>query len=117
MTRKIKYFIVCPPVDKIGGLLYIWGAGLRPRTPGLYQFSNLRIAAVIRPEIVPARMSAARLSILLGAVGFRLRRFFLPILTTPLLFIIIYLYKYIYKTENHTNLYKYICLMCILAQV
>ena len=70
-------------MTKPDDLFYIWGAGLRPRTPGLYQSSNLRIAAVIRPEIVPARMSAARLSILLGAVGFRLRRFFLLISTTP----------------------------------
>lgn len=55
-----------------------------PRTPGLYQSSNLRIAAVIRPDTVPARMSAANCFILSGrAVGFRLRRFFLLILTTP----------------------------------
>ena len=58
------------------------GSGLR--TPGLYQSSNLRIAAVIRPDTVPARMSAANCFILSGrAVGFRLRRFFLLILTTP----------------------------------
>ena len=55
-----------------------------PRTPGLYQSSNLRIAAVIRPDTVPARVSAANCFILSGrAVGFRLRRFFLLILTTP----------------------------------
>ena len=81
--------------------------GLRPRTPGLYQPSNLRIAAVIRPEIVPARMSAVRLSILLGCVvGFFRRRFFfaLPMLTTPFLIIIIYLCKYKSKMEYCTNI-------------
>lgn len=56
---------------------------MRPAPLGLYQFSNLRIAAVIRPEIVPARMLAARPSILLGcAVGFRLRRFLFAIAFT-----------------------------------
>lgn len=57
---------------------------MRPRTPGRYQFSNLSIAAVIRPEIVPARMVSAKTCHLLGrAVGFRLRRFLLPIFITP----------------------------------
>ena len=51
-----------------------------------YQFSNLRIAAVIRPEIVPARIVSAKTCNLLGcAVGLCRRRFFLLILTTPFL--------------------------------
>lgn len=82
-----------PPIDILVDFLYIWGAGLRPRTPGPYQSSNLRIAAVIRPEIVPARMSAARLAIPLGrVVGFFRRRFFFcfAMFTTPFLIIIIY---------------------------
>ena len=79
------------------------GSGLR--TPGLYQSSNFRIAAVIRPEIVPARMSARKSTFLEGrAVGFRLRRFFLPISTTPFLIIIIYLRKTKSKTEYCTNI-------------
>lgn len=62
---------------------------MRPRTLGLYQSSNLRIAAVIRPDIVPARMSARKLSILLGcAVGFCLRRFFFAIVFTSFLTIV-----------------------------
>ena len=61
------------------------------RTPGLYQSSTLRIAAVIRPEIVPARMSATN-CFLVCAVGFCLRRFFFrfAMFTTPFLIIIIY---------------------------
>lgn len=73
-----------------------------PHPLAFYQPSHLMTAAVIRPEIVPARMSAARLVILLGcAVGFRRRRFFfsLPMFTTPFLIIIIYLRKYIFKME------------------
>lgn len=71
-------------MTKPDDLFYIWGAGLRPRTPGLYLSSNLRIAAVIRPETVPARMSARKSTFLEGrAVGFRLRRFFLLISTAP----------------------------------
>ena len=96
-----------PPIDILVDFLYIWGAGLRPRTPGPYQSSNLRIAAVIRPEIVPARMSAARLSILLGGVvGFFRRRFFFcfATLTTPFLIISIYLCKYKSKMEYCTNI-------------
>ena len=62
---------------------------MRPRTLGLYQSSNLRIAAVIRPDIVPARMSARKLSILLGcAAGFCLRRFFFAIVFTSFLTIV-----------------------------
>ena len=60
-----------------GFVLYLGCGGLGLRTPGLYQFSNFWIAKTIRPETVPARMSAANCSILLAcAVGFRLRRFF-----------------------------------------
>ena len=82
----------CPPIDILVGFVYIEGAGVTPRPSVCYQFSNLRIAAVIRPEIVPARMSASKSTFLEGrAVGFRLRRFFLPISTTPFLIIIIYL--------------------------
>ena len=70
----------CPPIDILVGFVYIEGAGVTPRPSVCYQFSNLRIAAVIRPEIVPARMSARKSTFLEGcAVGFRLRRFFLPI--------------------------------------
>lgn len=54
------------------------------RTPGLYQFSNFRIAAVIRPETVPAKIVSAKTCNLLGcAVGLCLRRFFFAISTTP----------------------------------
>lgn len=94
--------------------------GLGLRTPGLYQPSNLRIAAVIRPETVPARMSAANCFTLSGcAVGFDLRRFFVPLamFTTPFLIIIIYLCEYICKMGYCTNLHKYICAFYILAQV
>ena len=76
----------CPPIDILVGFVYIEGAGVTPRPSVCYQFSNLRIAAVIRPEIVAARMSAANCSILLArAVGLCRRRFFLLILTTPFL--------------------------------
>lgn len=54
--------------------------GWDPVPLGLYQPSNLRIAAVIRPEIVPARMSLAKVFIQSGCVaGFRLRRFLFAI--------------------------------------
>lgn len=76
-----------------------------PQPPGLYQPSHLIMAAVIRPEITPARMLSTRLSILLGAAaGFFRRRFFVPMLTTPFLIIIIYLCEYICKMEYCTNI-------------
>lgn len=103
-------------MTKPDDLFYIWGAGLRSRTPGLYQSSNLRIAAVIRPEIVPARMSASKSTFLEGrAVGFRLRRFFLPISTTPFLIIIIYSREYKNKMECCTNILTRVCESYILA--
>ena len=56
--------------------------GLRP--PGHYQFGNLRIAAVIRPEIVPARMVSTKTCNLLGrAACLCLRRFLFAIGITP----------------------------------
>ena len=76
----------CPPIDILVGFVYIEGAGVTPRPSVCYQFSNLRIAAVIRPEIVPARIVSAKTCNLLGcAVGLCRRRFFLPISTTPFL--------------------------------
>ena len=60
----------CPPIDILVGFVYIEGAGVTPRPSVCYQFSNLRIAAVIRPEIVPARIVSAKTCNLLGcAVG------------------------------------------------
>ena len=50
----------CPPIDILVGFVYIEGAGVTPRPSVCYQFSNLRIAAVIRPEIVPARIVSAK---------------------------------------------------------
>ena len=93
----------CPPIDILVGFVYIEGAGVTPRPSVCYQFSNLRIAAVIRPEIVPARMSAAN-CFLACAVGLRRRRFFFAISTTPFLIIIIYLRKIKSKTEYCTNI-------------
>lgn len=54
----------------------------------------------MRPDIVPARISAATWY-LARAVGLRRRRFFFcfAISTTPFLIIIIYLCEYIFKTE------------------
>ena len=76
----------CPPIDILVGFVSIEGAGVAPRPSVCYQFSNLRIAAVIRPEIVPARIVSAKTCNLLGcAVGLCRRRFFLLILTTPFL--------------------------------
>lgn len=76
----------CPPIDILVGFVYIEGAGVTPRPSVCYQFSNLRIAAVIRPEIVPARIVSAKTCNLLGcAVGLCRRRFFLLISTTPFL--------------------------------
>lgn len=74
---KSKYFILYL-LDVLLEIVYDGGAGIEGPAPfGLYQFSNLRIAAVIRPEMIPARMSAGKPSILLGcAAGFGLRRFF-----------------------------------------
>ena len=63
ITANSKYFIAYP-LDVFCEIIYIEGAGVGPRTLGLYQFSNLRIAAVVRPEIMPARRSARKLSIL-----------------------------------------------------
>lgn len=84
----------CPPIDILVGFVYIEGAGVTPRPSVCYQFSNLRIAAVIRPEIVPARIVSAKTCNLLGcAVGLCRRRFFFAISTTPFLIIIIYLRK------------------------
>ena len=50
----------CPPIDILVGFVYIEGAGVTPRPSVCYQFSNLRIAAVIRPEIAPARIVSAK---------------------------------------------------------
>ena len=64
--------------------------------------ARLEGAAVIRPEIVPARMVSAKTCNLLGrAVGLCRRRFFFcfAMSTTPFLIIIIYLCEYIFKTE------------------
>ena len=81
------------PLDVSCEIIYIEGAGVRPRTLWPYQSSNLRIAAVIRPEIVPARMLATRLSIPLGrAAGFRLRRFLFAIALTSFLIPVYYGY-------------------------
>ena len=89
---------------------------MRSRTPGPYQSSNLRIAAVIRPEIVPARMSASKSTFLEGrAVGFRLRRFFFPISTTPIRIINIYSREYQNKMECCTNILTRVCESYILA--
>lgn len=94
-----------PPIDILVGFVYIEGAGVTPRPSVCYQFSNLRIAAVIRPEIVPARIVSAKTCNLLGcAVGLRRRRFFFAISTTPFLIIIIYLRKAKSKTEYCTNI-------------
>lgn len=64
-------------LDKDIAFRYIEGTEVAASVPsGCYQSSNFRIAAVIRPEIVPARMLSTRLTTLPGcAVGFRLRRF------------------------------------------
>ena len=83
----------CPPIDNSVDFVYIEGAGVAPRPSVCYQLSNLRIAAVIRPEIVPAKMVSAKTCHLLAcAVGFSLRRFFFcfAMFTTPFLIIIIY---------------------------
>lgn len=94
-----------PPIDILVGFVYIEGAGVPPRPSVCYQFSNLRIAAVIRPEIVPARIVSAKTCNLLGcAVGLCRRRFFFAISTTPFLIIIIYLRKTKSKTEYCTNI-------------
>ena len=107
----------CPPIDILVGFVYIEGAGVTPRPSVCYQFSNLRIAAVIRPEIVPARIVSAKTCNLLGcAVGLCRRRFFfflsiglspfsdLDLFCSPFLIIIIYLCEYICKTEYCTNI-------------
>lgn len=77
----------CPPIDILAGFVYIEGAGVAPPRPSVcYQPIHLRIAAVIRPEIVPARIVSAKTCNLLGcAVGLCRRRFFLLILPTPFL--------------------------------
>ena len=76
-----------------------------PHPLGLYQSSNLRIAAVIRPEIVPARMLATRLSIPLGrAVGFRLRRFLFAIALTSFLILACYGYT-VFSRWNIAQIY------------
>ena len=95
----------CPPIDILVGFVYIEGAGVTPRPSVCYQFSNLRIAAVIRPEIVPARIVSAKTCNLLGcaillarAVGLCRRRFFLPISTTP--FLLNCLYYSLFRVHN-----------------
>ena len=90
----------CPPIDILVGFVYIEGAGVTPRPSVCYQFRNLRIAAVIRPEIV----SAKTCNLLGCAVGLCRRRFFFAISTTPFLIIIIYLRKTKSKTEYCTNI-------------
>ena len=106
----------CPPIDILVGFVYIEGAGVTPRPSVCYQFSNLRIAAVIRPEIVPARIVSAKTCNLLGcAVGLCRRRFFFAISTTPFLIIIIYLRKTRSKTEYCTNILARVCIYYILA--
>ena len=116
ITANNRYFIIYP-LDVLFQILYIEGAGVRPRTLGRYQFSNFRIAAVIRPEIVPARMSARRSSILLGcAVGCCLRRFFFATVSTSFLIYIIRLLAQVCKTEYYTNFYPHFCTFCLLAQ-
>ena len=78
---------------------------MRPRTLWPYQFSNFRIAAVIRPEIVPARMFSARVRILSGrAVGFRFRRFLFAIFITSSLYLY---YTLTCAIKQNTILYKY----------
>lgn len=106
------------PLDVSCEIIYIEGAGVRPRTLWPYQSSNLRIAAVIRPEIVPARMSAAIASIRLGcAAVFRLRRFFcLLIVLTPFLIYIIRLLAQVSKAECYTNICPHFCTLCLLVQ-
>ena len=93
----------CPPIDILVGFVYIEGAGVTPRPSVCYQFSNLRIAAVIRPETTPARMSASKSDFLAGCAVL-LRRFFFAISTTPFLIIIIYLRKIKSKMEYCTNI-------------
>ena len=89
----------CPPIDILVGFVYIEGAGVTPRPSVCYQFSNLRIAAVIRPGIVPARIVSAKTCNLLGcAVGLCRRRFFLPISTTP--FLLNCLYYSLFRVHN-----------------
>ena len=89
----------CPPIDILVGFVYIEGAGVTPRPSVCYQFSNLRIAAVIRPEIVPARIVSAKTCNLLGcAVGLCRRRFFLLISTTP--FLLNCLYYSLFRVHN-----------------
>ena len=84
----------CPPIDILVGFVYIEGAGVTPRPSVCYQFSNLRIAAVIRPEIV----SAKTCSLLGCSVGLCRRRFFLPISTTP--FLLNCLYYSLFRVHN-----------------
>ena len=74
----------CPPIDILAGFVYIEGAGVAPRPSVCYQPIHLRIAAVIRPEIVPARIVSAKTCNLLGcAVGLCRRRFFLAHFNHP----------------------------------
>ena len=61
-----KYFIISPLTFLLKALI-VGMRGLTPAPLGPYQPVKLRIAAVIRPEIMPARMLSARLSILWAA--------------------------------------------------
>ena len=101
-AAKTKYFTVLPPLDNVWIFVYIGGAGI-PRTPACYQSSNLQIAAVIRPEIAPAKMLSATTCHLLGcAVGFCRRRFFLLIVTTP--FLLNCLYYSPFRVHNQVTI-------------
>lgn len=91
ITTNNKYFIFTPLTFDCESFIVGVQGFEAPHPLGLYQSSNLRIAAVIRPEIVPARMLTAKLSILLGrAVGFRLRRFLFAIALTSFLILVYY---------------------------
>lgn len=89
-----------------------------PPLPGLYQPSNLSIAAVVRPEITPERMSTAKSFILsLNAVGLCLRRLvrFRTLtfnLSPPCLgFCLYYISRGIYFQDGIFNKYP-VCKLC-----